>query len=78
LFQNTSLTVGQQFSLIQETKDKVEYPVNSSQIFGITGNFKGKYSETNCDKASLNLSSCIFVTDIDNSYLLLSNMQAFS
>jgi len=28
--------LGDQFSLLQKTKDEVEHPVNSSQIFGIT------------------------------------------
>lgn len=47
------LTLGDQFSLLQETKDKVGHLVNSSQIFGFTENCKGKYSDPNCDSASL-------------------------
>jgi hypothetical protein len=48
-----TLTLGDQFSLLQETKDKVEHLVNSSKIFGITENCKVKYSDPNCDSASL-------------------------
>jgi len=53
------LTLGDQFSLLQEKKDKVEHPGNSSNIFGITENCKGKYCYMNCDSASLKF-ICIY------------------
>jgi len=53
------LTLGDQFSLLQEKKNKAEHLVNSSQIFGVTENYKGKYSDPNCDSASLKF-ICIY------------------
>ena len=70
-----SLTLGDQFSLLQETKDKVEHSVNSSQIFGITENFKGKYSEPNCDSASLKF-ICSYFCHGHRKFLFVIKQQA--